>query len=179
MILSTGDFESFRSFLAKGRGPVALGKDVRVTRMAFKYALDSGLIDKPVRYGPNFKMPSRKKLRQARQTNGRRMFESVELRETIGKASQPLKAMILLGINAGMGNTDVASVPQSVIDFESGWMEYPRPKTAVERRIPLWPETIKVLKEAIGGRPQLKDESDAGLSIPYKIWAAMGEKQSY
>ncbi len=45
-----------------------------------------------------------------------------------------MKAMILLGINAGMGNTDAASLPQSAIGFDAGTVGIPRPKTRIARR---------------------------------------------
>lgn len=67
---------------------------------------DAGLLDKPVRFGPDFTKPNRKTMRLARHAAGRRMFEADELREIIRKTSQPLRTMILLGINAGFGATD-------------------------------------------------------------------------
>ncbi len=52
-----------------------MAHDVRLTRIIFRYAYEAGFIDRPVRFGPQFKAPSRKVLRQARQANGERMFE--------------------------------------------------------------------------------------------------------
>jgi hypothetical protein len=40
---------------------------------------------------------------------------------------------------------------------------YPRPKTCVERRCWLWPETVAALREAIVARPKPKHEADAEL----------------
>ena len=163
--LAASDFERLRSKLAKKRGPVALGNEIQRVRMVFKYAYDEGLIDRPIRYGQSFKKPSRKTLRKARAKNGKRMFEAAELRKAIDSASQPLRAMILLGINCGFGQTDVSSLPQSAVDLEGGWIDYPRPKTGIERRCPLWPETIKALREAIANRPKAKDAADADLTF--------------
>ena len=55
----------------------------------------------------------------------------------IDTADTQLKAMILFGINGGMGNTDCSSLPLSALDLNGGWLNYPRPKTGVDRRIPL------------------------------------------
>jgi integrase len=74
------------------------------------------------------------------------MFEAAELRTIIDAARQPLKAMILLGINCGFGNTDCGRLPKAAVDLETGWIDYPRPKTAVPRRCPLWPETINAIE---------------------------------
>jgi hypothetical protein len=37
---------------------VALGNEVQRVRSVFKYAYDAALIEKPIRYGPDFKKPS-------------------------------------------------------------------------------------------------------------------------
>jgi integrase len=158
--LAVEDFERLRAEAAKNLGPVALGNFVQRSRSVFKYAYDAGLIDKPIRYGPQFRRPGRKALRQARHEKGPRMFEADELRRMLESASVPLRAMILLGINCGFGNTDCARLPQNALDLYGGWVIYPRPKTAVERRCPLWPEAIAALREAIAKRPAPKDSAD-------------------
>ena len=58
-----------------------------------------------------------------------------------------MKPMILLGINCGFGNADCATLPIRALDLEEGWINFPRPKTGLDRRCPLWPETIKSLQE--------------------------------
>jgi integrase len=161
--LAADDFEQLRASLATTRGPVALGNEIQRCRVVFKYAFDAGLIDRPVRYGPHFKRPSKKTLRKARAARGARMFEAEELRRMIAAAGQPMKAMLLLAANCGFGNTDVATLPLSALDLEAGWVRYPRPKTGVERRAPLWPETVEALREALAKRPTPKDEADAAL----------------
>jgi hypothetical protein len=42
--------------------------------VAFKYAYDAGLIDKPVRFGSMFKRPSKRILRAERQKRGPRIL---------------------------------------------------------------------------------------------------------
>ena len=56
--LATTDFETLRAGIARKRGPVALGNEVQRVRSVFKYAYDAALIEKPIRYGPDFKKPS-------------------------------------------------------------------------------------------------------------------------
>ena len=62
--------------------------------------------------------------------------------------------MVLFGINCGFGNTDIASLPQTAVNLKTGWVEFPRPKTEINRRVPLWPETLEALKTAIAMRPK-------------------------
>lgn len=113
--------------------------------MVFKYAYDDGLIDKPVRFGQSIKMPSRKLQRLARQAKGPRMFEAGEIRKILDVSRRPIEAMILLGLNCGFGQTDVSRLPQSALDFNTRWVDYPRSKTGIQHRCPLWPETVKAL----------------------------------
>ncbi|MHB1035128.1 MAG: tyrosine-type recombinase/integrase [Pirellulales bacterium] len=161
--LATDDFERLRKVLSKTRGPVALGNEIQRIRVAFKYAYDAGLIKTPVRYGPGFKRSSRKVLRKARNEKGPRMFEAAEIRAMLRAASPQLRAMILLGVNCGLGNTDVGDLPQTDVDLRKGWINYPRPKTGIRRRCPLWPETIAALNEVRDIRPTPVDEADAEL----------------
>jgi integrase len=147
--------------------------------MIFKFGYDNGLIDKPIRYGQSFRKPSRKAIRQARNGNGKRMFEADELRTIIDAANQPLKSMILLGINTAFGQSDLSALPQSVLDLEQGWVDYPRPKTAVDRRCPLWLETIESVRDAVENRPQPKNKEDEGLVLVTKYgrrWVKLNRK---
>lgn len=161
--LAAEDFERLRSSMARQWGPVRLGNAIQYTRSVFKYGYEAALIDKPMRFGPQFKKPSKSVLRRHRVAGGKRLFEPTEIRALLDAASPQVKAMILLGINAGFGNSDVANLPQSAVELDAGWIDFPRPKTGIERRCPLWPETVKALQAAIAERPVPKDAADADL----------------
>lgn len=161
--LRPDDFERFRKKLAKEFSIVTLKNEINHCRIILKYAHDQQKIDRPVNYGQSFEKPAARTLRKARNENGPRFFEADELQRII-KASDPwMRAMVLLGINGGLGNTDVANSPQAAIDFEGGWLDYPRPKTEIRRRIPLWPETLSALRKAIDSRPKAKSHRDSDL----------------
>jgi integrase len=85
------------------------------------------------------------------------MFEAAEIRVMLAAAPAALKAMILLGINCGFGNTDVANLTVKNLDLKGGWCNYPRPKTGISRRCPLWPETVKAIKAALEPRRNRTD----------------------
>jgi integrase len=151
-----------------------LGNEIQRVRVVFKYAYDAGLLDRPVRYGPGFKRPSKKVLRKARAAKGPRMFEAADLRKMIDAASVQLRAMLLLGINAGYGNADVGALPMDALDLDGRWVTFPRPKTGVTRRAALWPETVKAIKAALAKRPAPKTDAAAGLVFVTKYgigWA--------
>lgn len=158
--LAADDFRSLRSTLAKRYGVHRLCNEVQRTRTIFKYGFEAGLLDSAVRFGPTFKRPSNRIIRAHRQQNGPRMFDAQQLRTIIKTADQPLKAMILLGVNCGFGNHDCGTLPKRALDLKAGWVDFPRPKTAVERRCPLWPETVEAIKEAMLRRPKAKHRQD-------------------
>jgi integrase len=161
--LAADDFGQLRVEMAKGWGPVRLGNEIQKTRSIFKYAYDEGLIDKPTRYGQSFNRPSQKTLRKSRSGNGPRMFDAREIRTMLTHAPLNLRAMILLGINCGFGNADCANLTISALDFDGAWVDFPRPKTGVARRCPLWEETVVAIQEAIAKRPNPRDNAHAEL----------------
>lgn len=150
--LAAEDFQSFRSQLAKRYGIHRLGNTVQRVRSVFKYEHDAGLIEIAIRFGPLFKRPNTRSQRLHRQQQGPRMFEPEQLRTIVEKAPQPLKAMVLLGINCGFGNSDCGKLPLSALDLNKGWVDFPTPKTAVAQRCPLWPETLQAIRDRPASR---------------------------
>jgi integrase len=157
------DFAQLRDKLARKWGPQRLSKTIQFVRCAFKYAYEAGLLDRPVRFGPGFKRPSKKVMRLHRAKQGPKLFTPEEIRAMLGAARPQVKAMILLGINCGFGNSDCGNLPQSAVDLDRAVIDFPRPKTGIPRRCPLWPETMEAMRAALVSRPQPKKEEHAGL----------------
>jgi serine/threonine protein kinase len=122
---------------------VALGNEIQRIRSVFKYAYDAEMVDRPIRFGPGFKRPSKKTMRKNKAQKGPKLFAAEEIRQLLGlspwapAAGVQLSAMILLGINAGCGNSDCATLPLKAIDLDGGWVNYARPKTGLPRRCAL------------------------------------------
>lgn len=161
--LGPTDFDKLRGDIAKTRGHVALGNEVQRVRSIFRFGIDQGLIEKAVRFGQGFKKPTRKTLRKAKAAAGSKMLEAAEIGKAIAAADVQMRAMILLAANAALGQSDLSSLPINAIDLRRGWLVFPRVKTGIERRCPLWPETLTAVLEAIAKRPKPKDDADAGL----------------
>jgi integrase len=161
--LDPEDFAALRNKLAKKWGPVTLGNVIQRIRVAFKFAWDNGLIDRPVRYGQGFKRPSRKVVRIDRARKGPKLFTADEIRHLLAAAGPQLRAMVLLGINGGFGNADCGHLPLSAVDLTTGVIDFPRPKTGIPRRCPLWPETVQAIREVAACRPEPKNVQHAGL----------------
>lgn len=153
--LAADDFTDLRASFAAVHGPHRLAKDVIVTRSLFRWGYEANLIEHPVRFGPEFTTPSRKARLKASRMQ-RKDFTVEELRRIVDTAAGALKAMVLLGINAGFGQTDIACLQQQHVEDE--FVVLPRPKTEVERRCPLWPETLAAL--AAFERAAPRDDSD-------------------
>ena len=148
------DFVAFRNYLARGRGVVALSHEINRCRGVFKFAYESDLVPVPVRYGSNFDRPRKGKIRAARQANGRQDFLPEEVNQLLDATQGQLHAMLLLGVNTGLGNADLCRLDASMIDMKGGWLDYPRPKTGAMRRAPLWKETVAALQPFVDGRTE-------------------------
>lgn len=146
------DFRKVRAVLSQRYGPVGLTNYIQVIRSLFKYGFDEGLLDKPARFGL-FKKPRAKVIRESRLAKGDQDFTAAEVRALLGSASVNMRAMILLGVQAGFGNHDCATLTESAIDFKTGWLDWPRSKTATRRRFPLWAETLEAIRAAMASRP--------------------------
>ena len=161
--LGPDDFAALRAKLAKRLGAAGLGTTIQCIRCLFKHAGDNDLIDRPVRYGAGFRKPSKKTLRLRRAEAGPKLFAAEEVHRLLAAATVHQRAMILLGVNAGFGNSDCGNLPLSALDLERGWINFPRPKTGLPRRCPLWPETAAALRESLAKRPEPKGAAAAGL----------------
>jgi len=158
--LAADDFAQMRADIAKTCGPVRLGNEITRTKSVFKYATDNALIAGTMRYGSEFQKPGKSVMRRHKSSSDKKLFTVAEVKALLDEASPTMKAAILLGINAGAGNTDVSNLEFRNLDLKGGWLHYPRGKTGIDRRCPLWQETVKALRQAIAARPKPKLEAD-------------------
>jgi len=161
--LRPNDFQNLRAAMAKRWGAVALANEIQMVRSIFRYGYEAELLDKPIRFGPGFKKPSAKTIRKTRTVNGPQMFTPEQLHKLLEHSTTNMRAMILLAINAGLGNTDLAAMPLSAVDGDGKWLNYARAKTGIMRRIPLWQETAEAIRNVIAERCNPADVADNGL----------------
>ncbi|MCI0376875.1 MAG: hypothetical protein L0215_04670 [Gemmataceae bacterium] len=98
-----------------------------------------------------------------RAAQGTKLFSRKEILALLAAAGTQVKAMILLGINAGFGNADCGNLPLSAVNLDAGWIDFPRPKTGINRRCALWPETVQAIREAIAMRTEPKTAKHSSL----------------
>jgi integrase len=154
--LTPADFAKVRAAWAARFGPDRLAKFIVVVRTMFKWAQEPPIRLAAPEYGDEFDVPSRltfKRHRAAnRQRHGIKLFEVADLKLLLQHAPPKQRAMFLLALNGGLGNTDVSQLPLSVVDLDNGWIDYTRGKTGNDRRFPLWPETVAALRAVLALR---------------------------
>jgi integrase len=173
--LAADDFAALRTAMARKWGPVRLANSITRVKSVFKYGTDNGLIERAVRYGSEFNKPDKSVMRRHKAKNPAKLFTAEEVRAMIDgalvvgengpelvKPDPTLRAILLFGINAGFGNTDVAELKSAGLHLEGGWLDYPRTKTGVPRRVPLWAETVAAVRDAEAVRPKPAETRDCG-----------------
>jgi integrase len=180
--IAADDFESLRAGMAKRWGPARLGKFVILIRSIFNYAKENNLIDREVRFGSEFTKPGKATMRKHKEAGDKKLFAADEIRTILdaltgqemtvkkktGKVvkvqltpNPQLRAAVLLACNAGLGNTDISSLEFKHLDLRTKWLNFPRIKSGLPRRAPLWNETVEALNDAIARRRPHKSLTDA------------------
>lgn len=143
--LTPEDFADLRKHFAKGRGLVSLRNAVTRSMVFFNFAHENHLIERPLGMGVSFKKPTKAALKIEKKAKGNKSFTIDELRTIYQAAGRQMQCFILLALNGGLGNGDIGRLEdRHIVD---GWIDFPRPKTATDRRFPLWPETSKAIEE--------------------------------
>lgn len=141
--MGPGQFSAFAGAIAK-YSPSRRKKLVDVVKGVFKWAVAGGIIPGPVDFGPDLKPPRKSELRIAKAKRGSLEYKPAEIHKLLGKATRDLKAAILLALNGGVGNQDIASFPRDAVDGD--WIKFPRGKTGVDRLFKCWPETMAAIE---------------------------------
>ena len=138
-----------------GRAATSRAVAIAFVRALFHFAYndDQRLIAAPVLFGQGFKPPRVARGNLDRGRGKLKMFTADQLREILATARRPMKAMILMGVNCGFGNFDLATLTFDALDLEEGWHTHPRPKTP--------PPTLPSLAGNGRGDPARAEDSSA------------------
>ncbi len=156
--LQPDDFGELRTKMTDRWAPGGLTARINNIRQVFTYSYKAGKIDREVRFADQFSPPSSKTLRLDRRRKPAKFFEAEEIHKVLAVASPHVKAFTLLGVNCGLGNTDIAMMTRDDINLDAGWHDMPRGKTGAPRRAKLWPETIEAIREAVVSQPSTGGE---------------------
>jgi integrase len=162
-----------KSFLARSRRRIFA--DIKA---CFRWGAGNGLCPLP-NFGTAFKSPSttkeairKEKARAGVADYSDRIVSGAEIDKLLSLSQPNMKAIILLGINCGLGPADIGRLRWRNIDMATGKLDYPRNKTGNVRIGYLWKRTrealerVKTLKhtaEAIG-----RDGADAHVFVTKK-----------
>ncbi len=136
--ISTLDLQNYKRILQKKHGSVCR-TNLHISNMKamFNWACKNDVLHDI----PNIQAVSKTKpARVERQT-----FDQEQIAKLLESAKPQMKAMILLGLNAGFGCTDCAELQWKNLNLKEGRVKLTRKKTGVPRNLKLWPETIEAL----------------------------------
>ena len=97
-------------------------------------------------------------------------FTPDEVKAMFAVANDRMKLFLLLGLNLGYTQVDIATLDHSMIDWKTGLVTRPRHKTGQDQQAKLWPLTLRLLREhatdsktgpvllAESGQPLLSDK---------------------
>jgi integrase len=158
----------------RDRNPTTRGNLVRRAKIVLNYAWHAGLVETPIRTGPDFRKPSYRSRRQYERTIGPRLFTRAEIHTLLEAADPAMRAMIYLGINCALEPHDCGKLQRTDYDPAAGYLEASRWKTGVPRRCPLWPETRAAIDAYLPTRARPHRPEWAGClflsSRGYSLW---------
>jgi len=158
-LLTPAVFTDFYLKMVAKYAPSRYSKIITVTKSIFKWAGGQngiGMLTKIPSFGPDFKVAPVHDQRKQKSKGGKKLLTRDEMTALLKAADPKWKAILLLCINGGLGNSDIARIKLS--DVGGQWLELVRGKTGIERRIPLWPETQEAIKVAISKREKSKSD---------------------
>ncbi len=158
--LTPDHFARFRSNVAGRRNLISTGNEVTRVKTIFKWAYENDIIEKPVRFGTDFKRPKKRDVRIHKTRRGAKTFTTTEIKMLLCEFGVHERAMCFLGINCGFGNTDCSELKLvGEVNFEAGELCAIRHKTGEMRVATLWPETLEALKLSQWCRHEPKTEA--------------------
>jgi integrase len=142
-----------------------------VVRSMFKFAEDTGLIDRAPRLNR-----VKKERDEAKRSGPKSLYTPAQIQILLAASDRQMKAMILLAINCGFGPKDVHDLTWS--DIEGDHVTLARSKTGIGQTFVLWPETLEALDEVRSERPTRlaraakrgREYSDSGRVFMTKYW---------
>lgn len=152
------DSKRFGGRMVKRRVITTVAIDIRNIRVFLNWCYKQEHIEHPPKLGDEFTPVTRKALRKKRAVDGPKDLSAKSINATLAKCKPVMRAILLLGINAGLGNQDIADIKRSDIGKlkpkGENWIDLPRGKTGAPRRFVLWPETTAAIKGYLVHRPR-------------------------
>jgi hypothetical protein len=88
------DFAALRKVMTKKWGLHQVANNVQNARSVFKHAFEVELIATPIRFGPGFKLPSKKSFPLEKAKQGEKLYTRREVRAMLDATDGPLHAIV-------------------------------------------------------------------------------------
>jgi len=132
---------------------------------------DNRYIERPLPFKESLSAVSSRDMRRYWSNRPGRSIEAAEIRALLEVASVKMRAIVLLSINGGYNNSDIAQLPLELFCPVPDLLVYPRRKTFFMRQTPLWEETKQAVSNWIDERPNAAGTSNLFLTShgqPYR-----------
>lgn len=186
--LKPADFRRLALSYDADMSPSQGRKAITVTRQVFRWLFENEHIDAPPRFGSDFRLGKRE-ARRVRDGQDRQAYTAEQVRALLDAAedgvkgkrwakgekrpagvrpSVVLRAMVLLGINAGFMQSEVAALRVDELDLDEALITQRRGKTGAPRAATLWPETVEALRQVLDELPAPKPEAEGLVFVTSK-----------
>jgi integrase len=165
----------FRNFDGSQAAPNTAAHRIECLRILLKWSNERELVS--IKVPSSFKKPQKKSIREHRLAKKDSLWVSREdIRKLIQHADVHFKPVILLGLNCGLGTTDIARLTRDDVDTTGAdpWLSVSRKKTGTMRHLWLWPETIEAIRAYQEIRPafalRVSDSDRLLLTVQRQPW---------
>ena len=165
--LTTDEYLKIRDRLSRGKtkqlSATTWANLLQRMRAVFNFGLRNGLLPEANRPGDGLKRPKARTIRKQRLDKqvkkGKLLYSPQEISTLCEHATPQVKAMLLLGLNAALGNTDLGRMRFPHLDLDGLWLTFPREKTGMPREAALWPQTVEAIRDYLSRRIVPKDDA--------------------
>lgn len=156
--LRAGDFTKVADSIPAALGVDSIRHRINYVNGMFNWARKNELIKQIPNYGTRWRIPTDAEVERDRTSKPDKVWTRQQIKTLTAKASPALSAMIMLGINAAFGNSDIGRLKRD--DIAGEWLSVPRGKNGRPRKAWLWPETRKALDAAAKARPEPREDCE-------------------
>ena len=154
------DFATLKDRLDDRLATPTLSSFLNTIRSVLTWAYEYEMIDRPVRFGPDFRARGLvKAMRRNRRDRGKKLLPAATIRALLDQARPAIRAMTLLGVSGGFYAVDCSDLTFDDVDLDRGVITLARHKTEVDRVTPLWPEVVDAIRAAIVERPAPQEKA--------------------
>jgi integrase len=149
-----------KKIVTRRASPLTSQKHIHRIRGFFNWCKKQGFISDVPTYGAGFDPPDKAVINRHRNSKDQRYFSRSEVRGLLreSKSDPRMYAAILLAINTGCQNEDIATLQVKHLDLRGGWYVQPRSKKGTKRRAKIWSRTVKALRVLLEGREVAQDD---------------------